>query len=127
MGWFYGHTGFSFIDVWALVHFAFWIFAGSCIWALVRRTRYPWLRPVSLAFCLGLAYGWEVSEYFLAPKYHQLWGDWFLYEGFTYKAACVDWFDKCRFESWWNSWISDPLSCLLGVLLIWTMLDRKAP
>ena len=125
MGRLYGHTGFSFFDVWALVHFAFWIFAGSCAWALIRKWNLVWGRLITLLVCLGLAFGWEGLETYLAPRYHERWGDWFLYEGHTYKAECINWFDTCHYESWWNSWISDPLTCLVGVLLIWVLLDRK--
>jgi hypothetical protein len=125
VGWLYGHTGFSFIDVWALVHFAFWIFAGSCAWALVRKSGWRWVWPSTLSACIMLAYSWEVLEAFLAPRYHQAWGDWFLYAGFTYGSACANWIPSCHYESWWNSWVSDPLTCLVGVLLIWVLLNRK--
>jgi len=57
LSWFYGHTGFSFIDVWALVHFAFWIFIGSCVWALEKRVRWGYWRIATFFACLGLAFG----------------------------------------------------------------------
>jgi len=125
MGWFFGHTGFSFIDVWALVHFAFWIFVGSSVWAVIRRSGWRWGRPAALLACLALAYGWEVAEFFLAPRFHGLWGDWFIYQGALWGGICEVWTPVCAYESWWNSWVSDPLTCVLGVLLIWTLLDRR--
>lgn len=124
MGWLYGHTGFSFIDVWALVHLTFWIFFGSCLWAGLRQKGRE-ARIVALTACMVLAYGWEMSEAVFAPQYHGLWGDWFLYDGAHYEFACVSWLPICHYESWWNSWISDPLTCLIGVPLIWFLLDRK--
>jgi hypothetical protein len=127
MDWLYGHTGFSFVDVWALVHFAFWVFVGSCAWAVIRKRGWMWGRLVTLLLCLVGAFGWEGLEAYLAPRHHQLWGDWFLYEGRTFEMPCMTWLPSCSYESWWNSWISDPLTCLLGVLLIWSLLDRKKP
>jgi hypothetical protein len=113
--------------VWALAHFAFWIFAGSTVWAQVRRTQWTWGRPLALLACLVVAIGWEILEAYVAPANHGLWGDWFRYSGFTWGGVCEVWAPDCHFESWWNSWVSDPLTCLAGVLLIWTLLDRKRP
>jgi len=92
-------TGYSFIDVWTLVHTAFWIFMGSCLWGLKVN---KW---VALASCLTVAFLWEVFEEFVAYKQ---WPD--------------HWLD---IESWWNSWLSDPLTCLVGVSLIWWLLDHR--
>jgi hypothetical protein len=97
MEWLIGHTGYSFLDVWAIVHTAFWIFTGSCLWAMkVHRTN-------ALLFCMSLALTWEVGEYFLSRKFTEIW---------------------LNPESWWNSWISDPLTCLVGVVFIFWALDR---
>lgn len=125
MGWFFGHVGFSFVDRWAVIHFAFWLFAGSVAWSLLRRWRWPWGRPVALLVCLVLALGWEVLEAFLAPRHPDLWLDWFTYAGSKFGGECAVYLPGCHYESWWNSWASDPLTCILGVLLAWTMLDWR--
>jgi hypothetical protein len=122
---FYGKTGFSFFDVWALVHLCFWVFMGSCVWALDKKIRWGYTRILFFAICLALAFGWEGLERFLAPRYHEMWGDWFLQDGFKYLGECVVWSPDCRFESWWNSWVSDPLTCVVGVILVWTLLDNR--
>lgn len=127
MSWLLGHTGFSFLDVWALVHFAFWIFAGSTVWAFGRKSTWTWWRPVALLACVGVALLWEILEAILAPRMHERWGDWFLYAGREWKGECLVWAPSCHYESWWNSWLSDPLTCVVGVLLIWILLDRKKP
>lgn len=121
----YGHSGFSFFDVWALVHFCFWIFVGSSVWALEKRVRWGYWRITTFFICLALAFGWEALERLLAPKYHSAWGDWFLYKGSEFISHCEVWQPECRFESWWNSFISDPLTCVVGVILIWVMLDHR--
>lgn len=95
--WFFGRTGTSFIDVWSLVHFAFWIFAGSCLWAVkIPRTN-------ALIASVFAALAWECFERFAEKKWPTYW---------------------LRPESWWNSWVSDILMCVFGVLLIWALLDR---
>jgi hypothetical protein len=121
----YGKSGFSFFDVWALVHFCFWVFFGSCVWAIDKKTKWGYTRILSFFACLGLAFGWEGLESFLAPRMHERWGDWFIYEGSTFKSECTIWMENCRFESWWNSWISDPLTCVVGVVLVWILLDNR--
>ena len=98
MKWLIGLTGYSFFDVWSIVHLSFWIFIGSTLWAFGTN------RWISLASCLAVAYLWEVFEYFMAPRHPTVW-----------KSP----------ESWSNSWISDPLTCVIGVLVIWWLLDHK--
>lgn len=92
-----GHTGYSFLDVWSVVHLAFWIFVGSCLW--VTKVHYV----VALLCCLGVAYSWEVFEYFAQRKWTAVW---------------------LNPESWWNSWLSDPLTCVVGVLGIYLALNK---
>lgn len=92
-------TGYSFFDVWTLVHTAFWIFVGSCLWGLKAN---KW---IALASCFVVSLLWEVFEHFVA---FPLWPD--------------KWLDP---ESWWNSWLSDPLTCVVGVALIWWALDHR--
>lgn len=94
--WLWGKTGYSFFDVSMLVHFSFWFFIGSCTWYL-RANRW-W----AMAICLLVACAWEVAEHFLEKSYPQYWKNP---------------------ESWWNAWISDPLMCVAGLLLVWAALD----
>ena len=98
MNWFAFTTGYSFLDVWAIVHLAFWVFVGSTFWALHVS------RSVSVGCGLLFAFAWEIFEYFMAPTHPEIWKDP---------------------ESWWNAWISDPLMCAIGVLGIWWLLDRR--
>ena len=98
MGWFIGgRTGYAFLDVWSIVHFCFWVYAGSVLWPLQKP------RPLMLAACLVLAFAWEIFERFAEKKWPKLW---------------------LNPESWWNAWISDPLMCVLGVLFVWYALDH---
>lgn len=91
-------TGYSFFDVWSIVHLAFWIFVGSTLWALhVNR----WW---ALASSLIAALMWEVFEHFMVPLHPEIWKDP---------------------ESWRNAWLSDPLMCVVGVLGIWWLLERR--
>lgn len=92
-------TGESFFDVWTVVHTTFWIFIGSCLWAFkVDKLKV-------LLVCTIFALAWEAFEEFVAFK---LWPD--------------HWLDP---ESWWNSWISDPLTCIVGILFIYAALDNR--
>jgi len=100
MNWFIGITGYSFFDVWAIVHLSFWIFIGSTCWEF-REFFNKWY---AFLICLMLAYIWEVYEHFMAPTHPDIWKDP---------------------ESWWNSWISDPLMCMFGFLGIWWLLDHR--
>ena len=121
----YGHSGFSFFDVWSLVHFCFWVFVASVIWAQGKKSTNLWWRPVSLVSCVVLAYTWELAESYLAPRYPTHWADWFTYRGSTWIAVCPQYAEGCHYESWWNSWISDPLTALVAVLLVFVLLDHR--
>ena len=91
-------TGYSFLDVWTLAHLGFWLVAGSTVRAFLPKFK------IGMSACMIVAYGWEVFEHFMAPRFPNIWEDP---------------------ESWWNSWISDPLMCLVGVALIWWLLDHR--
>lgn len=98
MNWFWPiATGKSFFDVWTIVHLSFWIFAGHIPWV------FGWNRVWSFIGCLAFAFGWEVFEHFMIPRHPHVW---------------------LNSESWWNSWLSDPLTCVVGVLFIWYALDH---
>jgi len=104
--WFFGKTGYSFVDVWSIVHVAFWVYTGSLVWSFQEaqpeesalKSRY-----LGMAACMLGAIAWEVFEFFMAPKHPKLW---------------------MSTESWWNAWVSDPLTCVWGVLFIWYALDN---
>ena len=54
------------------------------------------------------------------------WGVAMLWEGFEYFYAFPLWPDKWLDpESWWNSLGSDPLTALVGVMLIYWLLDNR--
>lgn len=101
MGWFFGgRTGYAFLDVWSIVHFCFWVYAGSVLWPMQKS------RPLMMVGCLVGAYAWEVFERFAEKKWPKLW---------------------LNPESWWNAYLSDPLMCVLGVLgvlFVWYALDH---
>lgn len=97
MSWLWGRTGHSFVDVWTLVHFCFWVFIGSGLWSLHKS------RPVLLGLALVGAFVWEVFERYAEKKWPALW---------------------LNPESWWNAWVSDPLTCVFGLLFIWYALDH---
>jgi hypothetical protein len=106
MGWLWGVVGKSFIDVWTLAHLSFWLFVGSLLWPVFSRESF-WSRPRMLAFglCLIAAYGWELFERFAEKRWPQLW---------------------LHPESWLNSYVSDPLTTVVGVLGMMYLLDRFA-
>lgn len=83
-----GTAGRGLLDVWSVVHFAFWFVVGADIRALAGRVS---LR--SMAICLMVAYAWEVAERFLLEP-----------RGLVTHP-----------ESLLNRWISDPLMCVVGV------------
>jgi hypothetical protein len=92
-------TGYSFFDVWFLAHLGIWIFVASTLWNFKAN---KW---ISLAICLGIALSWEFFEYFYAyPLWPQHWKDP---------------------ESWWNSLLSDPLTCIVAILGVWYLWDHR--
>ena len=125
--WLYGHTGFSFLDRWTVIHLAFWIFAGSLAWGFVHKASWGWERAVALGICLAVAYGWELLESYLAPQHPELWLNWFTSQGSRFLATCPQYAPGCHYESWWNSYLSDPLTCVVGVLFSWFLLDWGKP
>lgn len=97
MQWLIGKTGYSLIDVWSLAHLGFWIFVGSTLWA-VRVNR-----VFAVLCCLSVAVSWEIFERFAEKLWPKIW---------------------LSPESWWNAWASDILTCFVGVLGMYLMLDR---
>jgi hypothetical protein len=97
MKWFIGRTGYSLLDVWTLVHLAFWFFAGSIVWSL------RWNRAWGMAACMAVAVAWEVFERFAEKRWPNLW---------------------LNPESWWNAWVSDLFMCAFGVALALWALDH---
>ena len=92
-----GETGKSFLDVWTIAHLSFWIFIGSCSWNLHYNRLYVCI------ICLIFAYMWEIFERFAENNWPNLW---------------------LNPESWINSWISDPFTCILGIFFMWYALDN---
>lgn len=92
-------TGISFIDVWTLPHLAFWIFFGSCLW-VIKETR---LFALLLSFAIAI--GWEAFERIAEKEWPRTW---------------------LNTESFVNAWISDPLTAIIGIVIIYKLLDRYA-
>lgn len=83
-------TGKTFFDGWSIVHLAFWIVFGSTLAAFhVGEDKTMW-------WMLGIALGWEIFERLAEYMWPIVWA---------------------HPESWLNSWISDPLMGVLGVLI----------
>jgi hypothetical protein len=100
MDWIYPiHTGHTFFDVWTIFHQAFWLFAGSCFWAFRDTIE----KPRALVVGLVMAYGWEVFERYAERRWPDRW---------------------LNPESWLNSYVSDPLTCVVGILAAWYALDN---
>jgi hypothetical protein len=93
-------TGITFLDAWTVFHLAFWLFFGSCVYFL----KIP--RWQILSGCMALALAWEIFEKFAEKQWPHVW---------------------LNPESWVNSWISDPLTCVVGVLFSWYILDNWRP
>jgi hypothetical protein len=92
-----GITGKSFLDVWSIFHLSFWLFIGSCLWAW--RVDRAWAYGV----CLALAYAWELFERYGEGHYPKVW---------------------LNPESWYNSYLSDPLTCVVGLAFAFYVLDN---
>jgi len=99
-------TGISFLDVWTIFHVAFWLVVGSLLWSreyAAAKAGKPTHRTAHLIGCMVVALAWEAFE-----KGAEKW--WPAY-----------WLNP---ESWYNSWVSDPLTCIVGVLGAFFVLNR---
>lgn len=94
--WLVGVTGTSMFDVWTIVHTCFWVFIGSCLWSLGVD------RAAATVACVAVAYAWEAFERLAEELWPHLW---------------------LTPESWLNSYVSDPITCVVGLLFIWHALD----
>lgn len=92
-------TGKTLIDVWTIFHLAFWVFMGSNFWAVQRYID----RPRAMLAGLCGAYLWELFERYAERKWPNVW---------------------LTPESLVNSYVSDPLTCVLGMLFAWYALDN---
>jgi hypothetical protein len=93
-------TGKTFFDYWSLIHFFFWAVVGSTFaHTAMGRTKV-------FGICMALAYLWEFMERYLEVKYPNV----FLTP-----------------ESWVNSYVSDPLMCVIGLLVAWYGFDNWRP
>jgi hypothetical protein len=100
MEWLYPiRTGRTFFDVWTIFHLAFWVFMGSNFW---NARGYV---DKSTALMLGLAasYMWEAFERYAECRWPKLW---------------------LSPESWYNSYLSDPMTCVIGILFAWYALEN---
>lgn len=92
-------TGRTFIDVWTIFHLSFWIFMGSNFWTI--RTYVD--RPRAMLIGIIVAYLWEFFERYAERKWPTVW---------------------LSPESALNSYVSDPLTCVVGMLFAWYALDH---
>ena len=97
MDWLIGKTGHSFLDYWTIPHLAFWVVVGSTLAAFRLH------RGFALLCCLLVAFGWELFEVFAHKKWPSVWESP---------------------ESWLNSWVSDPLTVVLGLGIAFYGFDR---
>lgn len=96
--WFWPvHTGASLFDFWSLIHLAFWFIIGSQVAAMMKAKGWKAL-PLVISVGLIVAYGWEIFERHAERLWPLVWNSP---------------------ESWVNSWISDPLMCVLGLAIGW--------
>ena len=98
MNWLGFITGYSLLDVWTLVHLCFWLFIGSCLYPTGFK-----LWKATLV-CFGLSLAWEVFEHFAFQWWPHLWHDP---------------------ESWFNAWISDPLTVVAVPIIYWLLAHRR--
>ena len=98
MQWLMGVTGKSFFDTSSVIHFAFWIFIGSCVAYAKKPLSY------AMAGMFVFAYAWEVFERHAEKKWPQYW---------------------LHPESWYNSYISDILMGVLGVWFAYWLVSRQ--
>ena len=88
MNWIIGNAGYAFFDYWFIIHLSFWLVMGSSIAALKLN------RSIFSILSMSGALAWEVFEKFAEKQWPQFW---------------------LSPESWWNSWLSDPLTVVLGL------------
>jgi hypothetical protein len=88
-------TGQTFFDAWSVIHLCFWVFIASNFFAL----KIPMFKAGVV--CLFIAFLWEIFERFAEPAWPAIWR---------------------HPESWINSWVSDPLTAILGVLIAYSLL-----
>jgi len=91
-------TGKTFFDTSSIIHFAFWIFLGSCF----AYGRWPVRR--AMIWMAVIAFGWEVFERYAEKRWPQAW---------------------LHPESWYNAWISDPIMGVLGVLAAYWLVRQQ--
>ena len=96
--WFWPvRTGQTFIDVWTIFHLAFWVFMGSTLWAVKMPLPNALLGGVAAAYC------WELFERYAEQRWPTIW---------------------LNPESWLNSYVSDPLTCVVGVAFAFYALEN---
>jgi len=88
MDWLIGAAGYAFFDYWFLMHLSFWLVTGSTIAAVKLN------RAIFSMLCMSTALLWEVFEIFAAKKWPDVW---------------------LSPEAWWNAWVSDPLTVVIGL------------
>lgn len=97
MRWLIGETGYSFFDEWTLVCLVGWTLVGLIILALqVNRT-------FAILCCVSVSISWEIVDRIAEKAWPSAWHSP---------------------ESWWNSWLSDPLTVVIGLGAIFYVFDK---
>jgi len=91
-------TGVTLVDAWTLAHLGFWCFVGSTLWSFKLN------RWHAFYVCLFVAIAWEGFERYAERAWPGRWQDP---------------------ESWINSWVSDPLTCVIAYWGIHWILDHR--
>ena len=92
-------TGLTFFDIWTVVHLAFWVATSSYLWSFRDKIKKLW----AFVICFSFSFIWEVIE----------------------RIAETYWADRWTSpESWVNSWISDPLMCVISFFTMWALMDK---
>jgi len=97
VNWLVGGAGYAFFDYWSMAHVSFWFVIGSTIAAAKLN------RMIFGMLCMSIALMWEVFEKFAEKKWPEVW---------------------MSPESWWNSWLSDPLTVVVGLGVAFIGFDR---
>jgi len=91
-------TGKTLLDTSSVIHFAFWIFLGSCF------AYAHWPMRKAMLWMVVIAFGWEIFERYAEKRWPQVW---------------------LHPESWLNAWVSDPLMGVLGVWFAYWLVRKQ--
>lgn len=97
MDWLVGRAGYAFLDYWTISHLGFWVVYGSTVAAVKLN------RAIFAIFAVSGALMWELFERFAEKQWPTVWQSP---------------------ESWWNAWISDPLTAVVSLWVAYVGFDH---